>query len=268
MYHTIMPVFNGYFSVRFEGQGGSALRAVENIPSFVFLVVDEDGGAVLVDTGFARDHIPGLGSTFERSPEEELPQMLAARGFDAAAVKNVVQTHIHWDHTGGMKHLTAARFFIQYYDFMQLLHLNPNEETYYCPAHWLPALPRVEIVHGVHELKPGLTLIPTGGHTHGHQAVRVNTRQGTVVLAGDAPFNYDMLWKAVPAEYWKMYREGAGARFYWNADVLPFIEKWIADRGLDVAYEHRPVPWKEIQKMGDRVIFSHDGSLREIASIP
>ena len=43
-----------------------------------------------------------------------------------------------------------------------------------------------ELVDGEIEVAPGLRLIPTPGHTPGHQSLAVATSEGTVVFAGQA----------------------------------------------------------------------------------
>ena len=43
-----------------------------------------------------------------------------------------------------------------------------------------------ELLDGEIEVAPGLRLVPTPGHTAGHQSLIVDTAEGTVVLAGQA----------------------------------------------------------------------------------
>lgn len=266
--HTIYPLFTGTFTVRFEGLESPGFPRVDDIPDYAFLVVDEAGAGVVVDTGFNRSNVPGVGSTFTREASLEIPALLNSLGFQAVDIHAVVMTHLHWDHTGGMEHFPNARFYIQYFDLMQMLHLNPNEETYYCPDHWMGLLDRVEPVHGRYELKPGIELVRTGGHTHGHQAVRVHTAEGVVVLGGDAPFNYEFLWKAIPAEKWLLYKDGPGSRFYWKEGVLETLRDWVHSLNVDVPYVHEKMPLKDIQNLGDRVIFAHDPALKGVVRIP
>jgi len=268
MHHTIYPLYNGTFTVRFQEFETPGFPRVDDIPGYAFLLVDDDGGGVVVDTGFNPNNVPGVGSTCTRDASQEIPAALDSLGFRAADIPLVVMTHMHWDHTGGMEHFTGARFYIQYFDFMQMLHLNPNEETYYCPDHWMGLLDRVVPVHGTCGLKPGIELVRTGGHTHGHQAVRVRTSEGVVVLGGDSPFNYDFLWKSISEENWQKYREGQGARFYWKEGMFGRLREWVDSLDVDVPYIHEKMPLREIHKLGDRMIFAHDPSLKGVVSIP
>jgi hypothetical protein len=40
-------------------------------------------------------------------------------------------------------------------------------------------------VNGVADIVPGVRVVPTPGHTPGHQSVAVNTEDGVVMIAGD-----------------------------------------------------------------------------------
>ena len=70
MFHRIIPVFNGIFTFRFTGK--SSDYQLDNIHSFIFLVIDERGEPVLVDTGFSPDYIPGAESFCKQNREEEI----------------------------------------------------------------------------------------------------------------------------------------------------------------------------------------------------
>jgi glyoxylase-like metal-dependent hydrolase (beta-lactamase superfamily II) len=262
MYHRIYPLFNGSFSILFK-----SVPAMENIRCFAFLVVGEDGEMLLVDTGFSPAYIPGLQTDFKRSSEHEITNAIDKLGFNPLDVKQVVMTHLHWDHTAGMNDFAQARFFIQADDFRGLLQLNPNEETYYCPTHWFNLLPQVEMVDGDLEIKPGIKLIYNGGHTRGHQLVEVQTRSGPVVLAGDSPFNYDLLWEMISPEGWRLFREGPGKRFYWDDSILPGIRNHLEQRGKLGPVKGQAIPWKDLKKRGTRLITSHDPRNLKISCI-
>jgi N-acyl homoserine lactone hydrolase len=60
-------------------------------------------------------------------------------------------------------------------------------EPDYTVAAWIdaPGL-TYEVVEGETEVAPGLRLIPTPGHSPGHQSLVITTRAGTAILAGQA----------------------------------------------------------------------------------
>jgi glyoxylase-like metal-dependent hydrolase (beta-lactamase superfamily II) len=164
---------------------------------FVWLVRGSDGKNVreiVVDTGFSkavalrrqREHI--------RCPTEGL-RLLEV---DAGKVKDVVITHLHYDHVGNFELFPAATF-----------HLQDREMQYATGRHMAQPVfggafdvedvvgmvrrvyaGRVQFHDGDAEIAPGVSLHRIGGHTMGLQVVRVATRRGNVVLASDASHFY------------------------------------------------------------------------------
>ncbi|MGE5396622.1 MAG: N-acyl homoserine lactonase family protein [Chitinophagales bacterium] len=256
MKYTIHPLYNGQFSIHFK-----SIYSVQNIHSFAFLIVDKCNDPVLVDTGFTPEYIPGPSTSFIQNPEHQLDNAICALGYHPYDIKTVVQTHLHWDHTAGMRLFPHARFYIQANEFRSLLRLYPNEETSFCPGHWQQLLDQVELIDGDFELKPGLRLVYTGGHTAGHQVVEVQTEAGKIILGGDVPYNYDMLWETIPGPLWDAFRQGPGARFYWDDSVLPDITRWLQTKNISEEPWTDKIEYKKITEQADRLILSHDREL-------
>ncbi|MGH7161129.1 MAG: N-acyl homoserine lactonase family protein [Acetobacteraceae bacterium] len=148
------------------------------------------GRTIVVDTGFSPESGVSRGRQFLHSPEEAL----RAIGIDAAKVRDVVISHLHWDHAGNWEIFPAATF-----------HLQDSEMAFAtgrCMCHdvFRRALEvedvvgavrnvfagRIRFHDGTAEIAPGVTLHLIGGHSGGQQSVRVRTRRGWVVLASDA----------------------------------------------------------------------------------
>lgn len=160
---------------------------------YVWAVVGEDRTFV-VDTGFDRDAAARRGRQLLRPPSEGL----AAIGVDPATVRDVIITHMHYDHAGNHGLFPNARYHLQ------------DREMAYCTGRCMchEALRgafeaedvaamvgrvfagRVAFHDGSAELAPGVSVHRIGGHTDGLQAVRVRTRRGWVVLASDASHLY------------------------------------------------------------------------------
>jgi glyoxylase-like metal-dependent hydrolase (beta-lactamase superfamily II) len=168
---------------------------------FVWLIRGE-GREIVVDTGFSaatatrrqRDHL--------RCPTAGL----ALLNVDSGKVKDVVITHLHYDHVGNFDLFPAATF-----------HLQDKEMAYATGRHMAQPVFRgafdVEDVVGMvrntyagrvrfHDgdagIAPGISLHFIGGHTMGLQVVRVATRRGNVVLASDASHFYANMEQARP----------------------------------------------------------------------
>ena len=117
---------------------------------------------------------------------------------DSKNVKDVVITHLHYDHVGNFDLFPAAT-----------LHLQDLEMNYATGRHMGKPVfngayevedvvgmvrrvyaGRVRFHDGDAEIAPGVSLHLIGGHTMGLQVVRVATRRGWVVLASDASHFY------------------------------------------------------------------------------
>lgn len=150
---------------------------------------------VLIDTGFGPEAAAARGRTLHETPARRLARI----GIDPARIKDVVITHLHFDHAGTLGDFPNARF-----------HLQDSEMAVatgrcMCHAHLRQPYDVENVVDMVRllyagrvcfhdrraDLAPGLSLHRIGGHSAGLQVVRVFTRRGWVVLASDASHLYE-----------------------------------------------------------------------------
>jgi glyoxylase-like metal-dependent hydrolase (beta-lactamase superfamily II) len=140
---------------------------------------------ILFDTGFPFDEPTTLNEgedaleTYPRSVEAAL----RANGASLDALDMVANCHVHIDHAGGNYRLPPHLPI--YTQEVELAGARAEEEAIVRDA---LALDRQSYrsIDGEHELVPGVRLVPTPGHTPGHQSLVVETERGRVVLAGQA----------------------------------------------------------------------------------
>ena len=162
------------------------------------VVVRSGGRIILVDAG--------LGAEFSDFPRAgQLALRLEAAGIDLASVTDVVLTHMHMDHIGGLLadevrgrlrsdlkvHLAAAEA-----DFW----VAPDFSRVSMPAPIPDVLRRaatrfLDVYHSQlrpfeteDEVAPGVVVRRTGGHTPGHSVVRLASGSDRLTFAGDALF--------------------------------------------------------------------------------
>jgi glyoxylase-like metal-dependent hydrolase (beta-lactamase superfamily II) len=173
----------------------------QDLDYFVWLI--RGGGRdVLVDTGFNAEEAKLRSRKLTLNPVEALAR------FDVNAddIRDVVVTHLHYDHAGNLDRFPNARF-----------HLQDREMSYAtgrCMCHGVLRHPfsvehvtqmvrhvfseRVIFHSGEGEVAPGVTLHRVGGHSDGLQVVRVETARGPVVLASDASHYYANMHRRSP----------------------------------------------------------------------
>lgn len=154
---------------------------------------------ILIDAGLGSDpdlHLPRAGQLIKR---------LEAAGIDLASVTDLVLTHMHMDHVGGLLvegvkerlrkdlqiHVAAAE--VKFWE-------SPDFSRVAMPPGFPDALratakqfvkeygAQLRQFDEKHEIAPGVVVRRTGGHTPGHSVVRVASGGDALTFAGDAVF--------------------------------------------------------------------------------
>lgn len=185
------------------------------IPVLAFLVAG-DGHLTLVDTGCApavvtspRSAWGRLGELYhaEVSSSDLLDAQVRAAGHRLEDVTDVVLTHLHMDHVGGLQLLDRPRIWLQRAEHRW--GVSPDKHGsggYYSHEYQLPDLD-LHLLDGDDEVVDGVRCFLTAGHTPGHQSVLVRTDAGSVCVVGDAAYNRAMLdRRSTPALAWDVDR--------------------------------------------------------------
>jgi glyoxylase-like metal-dependent hydrolase (beta-lactamase superfamily II) len=164
------------------------------IDYFVWVIRNTER-TIVVDVGFDAAEAARRGRRIERLPREALAMLEV----DAAAVEEVVITHLHYDHARTLDHFPKARFHLQEsemaYTTGRAMTYEALQAPYSCD-HVCGMVQRVfdrrvAFHDGDEAIAPGITLHHIGGHAKGIQCVRVATGRGPVVLASDAAHYYE-----------------------------------------------------------------------------
>jgi N-acyl homoserine lactone hydrolase len=155
-------------------QYGDVLVEGERWPNSIH-VIDHPEGRVLVDTGMI----------------DSTPELDAEWGvrFDASLIPRdvvcVINTHLHFDHCGGNRLFAGKPIHVQRSEREAA-----RADDYTIPS-WVEFEGATYVEHdGEAEIAPGIRVLPTPGHTAGHQSVLVDTDDGLVVLGGDVGYTW------------------------------------------------------------------------------
>lgn len=167
-------------------------RADEGYPIFAYLI-HHSAGPILVDTGVAAGH-EVIDRLYSPRPVD-LTAALGEAGVAPADIVMVVNTHLHFDHTGHNREFPGVPVVAQHAEYAAAL------QPGYTVPEWID-FPGVEwqLVTGDTEIAPGVAVMLTRGHTPGHQAVQLETVNGIEIVAGQALHNCDELEAGVSAE--------------------------------------------------------------------
>lgn len=253
-------VIDGFHAFWNRGPGGEF-----RFPTYAVLVEHEDGRYIF-DTGYDYDHVQKV-LPFEKpqqTEEQTIPGQLALLSLKPQDIDFVINSHYHFDHCGGNKHLTEACTVCHATELEVCACPQPFEMLGYSDLSFSPEVarkraeatggeapagepdidiytPRFETVTGDQEIAKGLWLFETPGHTAGHYSMMVE-------LAGRRP----MLFTA-DACYSKKNMDMMCISSF-HLDPVASIEsmrrlKELAEKhDAELFYSHDPESWPDYVK--------------------
>ena len=144
------------------------------------LLVETPAGRVLVETGIG-ERVDEKTRTMRAYIGPAILPALVLAGFDPATVDIVAMSHLHFDHAGGLLAADGSRAFPRATIVAQRaeweIAFSPNSRV--VASYVQPELALVRDwgtegwADGEREILPGVSVVPTGGHSAGHQAIVV-----------------------------------------------------------------------------------------------
>lgn len=176
-------------------------------------LIDHPEGLFLVDTGDSwrnseRGYLPRLNPFFQHAvqirvaPEEEIGPGLAAMGVASRDIKAVLLTHLHHDHTGGLRHFPHSQVFAS----AQCLRAAKRKRglvgavpstwpTWFAPETYSFSGPAIgPFSRSTPLTRDGrIVAVETPGHMAGHVAILVRAGELTYALVGDLTYRQELL---------------------------------------------------------------------------
>lgn len=147
------------------------------------LLVRTSDGNILVDTGLG-DVTEKLRRYYPLHRDSTLLGSLSAEGLGPEDISLILNTHLHFDHSGNNGLFPGAEILVQ------------RRELEYArsPPRFLKGgyvreileAPNLRTVEGERVVAEGVSVIPTPGHTAGHQSVLIELGEKRYIYTGDA----------------------------------------------------------------------------------
>lgn len=174
------------------------------------MIIQHPEGVFVIDTGeIAAVNEPGYFRSsgfftswfdttqfrFRVSREEEIDRQLAALNIPADQVKAVILTHLHFDHTDGLKYFPHTPVLVNRAEWEKPFGDLPK----LYPSWFQPTLISLDRSYDVFEKVQYLTsaedllLVHTPGHTFGHCSVLLRTDRGILFFAADICYTQEQL---------------------------------------------------------------------------
>jgi N-acyl homoserine lactone hydrolase len=183
----------------------------EFMPIWVW-VIEHPDGTVMIDTGETAeakniDQYLARENAFSRflskrmskhmtSENDELDQKLHEINVKTEDIKLVALTHLHLDHTDGIKFFPKAEIIVNEYEYK---HPYSNLPTTY-PKWFKPHLVNykdneVDVFNKAYPITTAgdLLYIPTPGHSYGHSSIIFKTDDLDIIFSGDTSYNQEQL---------------------------------------------------------------------------
>jgi glyoxylase-like metal-dependent hydrolase (beta-lactamase superfamily II) len=219
------------------------------------LYAEVGGKRVLVETGNGDKFSPKERDIYGIDHDRSVAVALKELGVEPESIDVVIMTHLHFDHAGGAVRkggqlvFPRARHVVQEAELHAATHAHERNRASYLDENIGPLHDRLEPVRGAAEIVPGVRVIPTPGHTPGHQSVLIAEEAlflGDVVPTGDhvkLPWimAYDLDVEGTLASKKRLFADAVekkwtvlfghdrrhGARLALDAKGLPAVAEWV-----------------------------------------
>ncbi len=192
------------------------------------VLIEHPDGLFLFDTGFDQDLVnEKLAFELpEQTDAQTIPAQLKLAGFSTDDVDAVLNSHLHFDHCGGNKHLARATSYLHEDEIREARSPEPFEVLGYADRSWDRPEAAFSLLSGDVELAKGIHLFHTPGHTIGHYSLLVE-------LDGRKPLLFMADVSYTPAAYAKDQQAG----FHWDPvagvrsirRIKQIAKEWDAD---------------------------------------
>ncbi|HHZ14994.1 MAG TPA: MBL fold metallo-hydrolase [Candidatus Cloacimonetes bacterium] len=211
------------------------------------LLIVGQGRVILVDSGIG-NRLNEKQEKIYRPSEFILEKSLAELGYKAEDVTDVILSHLHFDHAGGLisacpegerPTFPQAQLWIQKIEWEMAKHPDGLNQAAYNYAQQLQPLEgqvEINLVDGDATIAPGVKVKKTGGHTVGSQIVEIEAEDGFYIYPADIIPTVFHVPLAITSAYDVNRKETYSAKQY--------IHETIRERGGKLLLNHDNQYWE------------------------
>ena len=203
--------------------------------------IDHPEGKFVFDTGFDLDHVNKVlpFELPEQTPEQTIPAQLEKCGVKPEEIDYVINSHFHFDHVGGNRHLPNATLITSKYELRSALVPEPFERLGYSDmTFYTRGVTKVDFIEGDTEIVDGLTLFETPGHTIAHYSLLAEPEgRRPMIFCGDACYTFETLERMIVGGFHLDPVESISA--------LKRIKTMAKDYDAEIFPSHEMGPWDE-----------------------
>lgn len=185
-------------------------RFTQFLPIWVW-VIEHPEGVIVIDTGenaevVNSDYFAPAGKLvaayskrnlkFNINKENEIGFQLHQLGIAQESIKNVVLTHLHLDHTDGIKDFPNVEILISDAEYKHPSgHLPQLLPSWFNPKRVTYKKDMISVFNKAYPITDAedVLLVPTGGHTKHHASVLFKTDSFDILFAGDVSYTQEQL---------------------------------------------------------------------------
>jgi glyoxylase-like metal-dependent hydrolase (beta-lactamase superfamily II) len=223
------------------------------------LLVRASGKNILIETGNGNKWDPKLREIYAIEFGDPLLASLSNNGLAPENIDLVINTHLHFDHSGGNTRLAGerlvpafprARYVVQRAEIEHALHPTERDRASYFPENVVPVSESAQwqTVEGNSQILPGISVERIPGHNADIQAVKLAGGGKTIVFVADLiptrhhlPLPWIMAYDLYPLQTLETKRK-------WISDIVR--NNWI------VVFGHDPdVPAATLRELDGKIEF-------------
>ena len=186
------------------------------------LLITTDKENILVDTGIGQ--LPEKYEKFhvvKREQDQALKAQLEKHGLTPEDVSIVINTHLHFDHCGNNHLFHRARFYVQANELQYAYDPDRFQKAAYI-RDFFNIKNEYTTIQGKYRVTDNVILVPTPGHSPGHQSVFIKMAERNYVYCGDAaPLHENLEERNIPGV---LYRADQALK---SIDMLRSIENAV-----------------------------------------